>query len=28
MLFFAGGSTVEQVRALVHGAIKPLPGSR
>ena len=28
MLFFAGGSTVDQVRALVHGAIKPLPGSR
>jgi trk system potassium uptake protein TrkA len=28
MLFFAGGSTVDQVRALVHGAIRPLPRGR
>ncbi len=26
MLFFAGGAVEDQVRALVHGATKPLPG--
>jgi trk system potassium uptake protein TrkA len=28
MLFFAGGSTEDQVRALVRGATKPLRGDR